>query len=47
MYDLTNHHIQMIIPSIDQGFVSEYDWLAENLQQAATETFQRLSSRCL
>src|SRR5271157_3549239 len=40
MYDLINHHIQIILQSIPQNDVADYDWLIQNLQQVSTPDYQ-------
>jgi hypothetical protein len=40
MYDLINRHIQIILQSIPQAYVTEYDWLIQNLQQISGAQYQ-------
>lgn len=40
MYDLINNHVQIILATIPQNHVTDYDWLIQNLQQAGTPQYQ-------
>jgi hypothetical protein len=40
MYDLINNHVQIILATIPQNHVTDYDWLIQNLPQAGTPQYQ-------
>jgi hypothetical protein len=40
MYDLINHHIQIILQSIPRAYVTDYDWLVQNVHQVNTPQYQ-------
>jgi hypothetical protein len=41
MYDLINHHIQIILQAIPQDTVTDYDWLIDNPQLVGTAEYQK------